>query len=184
MNISDLVPYVAPEVPGCNDVAIERAILDAARAFCAATWVWEHDTSAWIRAGKDTGAIRVPSTLSVLGIVSWESDTTSEPPVLYRGEYVRVLRDVTSDTKYSVVVAVQPTRAETELPDWLDDQYRDAITAHAKHALLMLPGKDWTQPGRAQLLYQIYRDAVNTVKRERNFNRLRGRMRVRIPGVN
>jgi hypothetical protein len=184
MNISDLVPYVAPEVPGCNDVAIERAILDAARAFCAATWVWEHDTSVWIRAGKDTGGIRIPSSMSALGIVSWESEHTNEPPMLYRDGFARVRRDVTSDTRYDVTVAVQPARTETEIPDWLDGLYRDAITAHAKHSLLMLPGKDWTNPGRAQLLYQIYRDAVNSAKRDRNTNRMRGVMRVRTPGVN
>ncbi|MEF2146652.1 MAG: hypothetical protein V3573_14495 [Desulfovibrionaceae bacterium] len=184
MNISDLVNYVAPEVPGCNVLAIEQSIMEAARSFCAATWVWEHDTSAWIRAGKDTGAIRVPTDMSVLGIVSWESEQTSEPPILYPGGYVRVRRDVTSDTKYTLTVAIQPDRSETEIPDWLDDQYREAIVAHAKHSLLMLPGKDWTNPGRAQPLYQIYRDAVNSTKRDRNTNRMRGVMRVRIPGVN
>lgn len=184
MNIPDLVNYVAPEVPGCNVLAIEQALMEAVRAFCAATWVWEHETSAWIRAGKDTGAIRVSAGMSILGIVSWESEHTSEPPMLYRNGYVRARRDVASDTKYSLTVAVQPARTETEIPDWLDEQSRDAVVAHAKHSLLMLPGKDWTNPARAGILYQIYRDAVNSTKRDRNTNRLRGAMRVRIPGVN
>lgn len=183
MNISDLVKYVAPEVPGCNTITIERAIIDAVRAFCSATWIWDHDTSAWIREGKDFGAIRMPTYMSACGIVSWKSDATNEVPALYRGESIRVSQAMTSDTRYTLTVAVQPQRNETEFPDWIDDLYRDAITAHARHALLLLPGKDWTNPPRAQTLYQLYTDAVNSVKRERNFNRMRGVMRVRVPGA-
>lgn len=183
MKISDLANYIAQEVPGCNIIVIERALLDAARAFCAASWVWEHDTSAWIRQGRDKGVLRLLPSMSACGLVSWESDATNVPPMLYRGEYLRVPDPVAQDTRYSVVVAVQPKRTEEEIPDWLDEEHREAITAHAAHALLMIPGKDWSNPGRAMTLYQIFSDAVNAVKRTRNTNRLRGVMRVRTPGA-
>lgn len=183
MKISDLADYVAPEVPGCNIIAIERAIIDAVRAFCAASWAWEYDTSAWIRAGRDTGVIRLLPSMSACALVSWASDATNVPPVLYQDGLLRVPADVVTDTRYTLVVAVQPKRTETEIPDWLDEKHREAITSHAAHALLMLPGKDWSNPGRAVTLYQIYLDSVNAVKRERNTNRLRGAMRVRVPGA-
>ena len=183
MNITDLVSHVAPEVPGCNVISIERALVEAVRAFCAATWVWSHETTAWIRAGKNTGALRVPASLSVCDLISWESETTSVAPVLYRGTDLQVENDVEEDTQYSVVLAVRPGQTATEYPDWFDDQYRPAITAHAAHALLMLPGKDWTNPNRAQLLYQTYIDAVNAAKRAYNHNRLRGNVRVKNTGV-
>lgn len=183
MNIADLVPYVAPEVPGCNVISIERALVDAARSFCADTWVWSHETSAWIRAGKNLGALRIPASLSVCALISWESTTTSVAPVLYRGTELQVEEDVTVDTQYFVKLAVQPVQTATEIPDWLDSQHRKAITSHAAHALLMLPGKDWSNPGRAQSLYQIYTDAVNAAKRAYNVGRLRGNMRIKTYGA-
>lgn len=183
MNITDLISYVAPEVPGCNAITIERAIHDAVRAFCSATWAWEHAATAWIRAGKDTGVIRLPASMGICGIVSWKSETTREHPALYRDNEIQVRQAPAADVRYDLTLAVMPSRKETDFPDWLDARYREAITAYARHLLLMLPGKDWTNPGRAQTLYQIYTDAVNDVKRERNNNRLRGVMRVRVPGA-
>jgi len=41
---SDMVDLVAPDVPGCPDVVIERAILNATRTFCQkSTWLRLHD---------------------------------------------------------------------------------------------------------------------------------------------
>lgn len=41
---SDMVDLVAPDVPGCPDVVIERAILNATRTFCQkTTWLRLHD---------------------------------------------------------------------------------------------------------------------------------------------
>ncbi|NCC84837.1 MAG: hypothetical protein EOM03_12035 [Clostridia bacterium] len=186
MKFSDLISYVMPEVPGCNVIAIERALLNGAREFCARTWAWEHSPTITIRAGKVFAAIgyKIPSKTSVLGIVKWESDDTSVAPALRNGNSELFVDDApTVDTAYTVTLALQPGRTADEYPDWMDNAYRDAVTAHAKHELMMMPEKTWSNPARAQVLYTIFTDAVNDAKRAKNTSRLRGRMMMRVPGV-
>lgn len=184
--LADLIPYVLPEVPGCNVVAIERAILDGAREFCRQAWVWEYPVTPTIKAGKVFAYIstRIPGGSSTCGLVSWESDDTAVAPALRNGNTeVFVDEAPEADTQYTLTLALCPSTSAEKIPDWIADAHRDAITAHAKHALMLVPEKTWTNPGRAQVLYSIFTDAVNEAKRTRNISRLRGRMRVRVPGA-
>lgn len=186
MKFADLLPYVMPEVPGANVIAVERAILNAAREFCRQTWVWTHQPTVTIRAGRTyaTLAPRIPAKSAVCGLDGWESEDTSIAPSLRNGDTELFVDDApAADTRYVLTLALFPSRTADEMPDWLAGAHRDAITAHAKHEIMLLPEKTWTNPGRAQVLYTIFSDAVNEAKRNRNISRLRGRMRMRVPGV-
>lgn len=186
MKFADLVPYVMPEVPGANVIAIEQALLNAAREFCRQTWVWTHQPTVTIRAGRTyaTLAPRIPAKSAVCGLDGWESEDTSIAPSLRNGDTELFVDDApAADTRYVLTLALFPSRTADEMPDWLAGAHRDAITAHAKHEIMLLPEKTWTNPGRAQVLYTIFSDAVNEAKRNRNISRLRGRMRMRVPGV-
>lgn len=186
MKFSDLISYVLPEVPGANVIAIERALLNAAREFCRQTWVWTHQPTVTIRAGRAFSALasRIPAKSAVCGLVEWESEDTSVAPALRNGDTELFVDDApTIDTRYVVTLALFPSRAADEMPDWLDAAHRDAIAAYAKHELMLIPEKVWSNPARAQMLYTIFVDAVNDEKRNRNVNRLRGRVRMRVPGV-
>ena len=186
MKFADLLPYVMPEVPGANIIAVERALLNGAREFCRQTWVWTHRPTVTIRAGRTYSALasRLPAKSAVCGLAGWESDDTSIAPALRNGDTELFVDDApAADTRYVLTLALFPSRSADEVPDWLDDAHRDAITAHAKHEIMMQPEKTWSNPGRAQVLYTIFADAVNEAKRKSNISRLRGRMRMRVPGV-
>ena len=185
MKLADLISYVLPEVPGANVIAIERALLGAAREFCSRTWIWTDKKTFTIRAGREFAALsaRLPAKSAACGLVAWESDDTSVAPALRRANtevFVDESPDV--DTAYTLTLALMPSDSADEIPDWMG-AFRVILGAYAKHELMMQPEKTWTNPARAQVLYQIFTDAVNDEKRNRNNSRLRGRMRVRVPGV-
>ena len=180
MMIDNVVNRVMNEVPNSNVVSVKAAIVEGFIEFCKETWVWELETVAWVREGRKTGVIRKPKASSVVGIVSWESQHTSTPPTLYRGEEVSVPTVTTSDIQYSLTVAVMPEDTVTEIPDWIYTSHGKAIIAYAKHTLLMMRDKSWTDPGRAQTLHAQFTDAVNDTKRAINNARMLGNNRIRL----
>lgn len=180
MMITNIVNRVMNEVPNSNTLSVQAEIVDGCIEFCRQTWIWQVETAAWVRKGRKTGVIRKAANISIIGLVSWESQHTSTPPTLYRGEEVSIPYVTESDIQYSLAVAVVPADIITDIPDWLYVNHGKAIIAYAKHSLLMMRDKSWTDPGRAQTLHAQFTDAVNATKREINNARMLGNNRVRI----
>ncbi len=65
-----------------------------------------------------------------------------------------------------VRAAYTPTESATTLPDFLGQDYRDAVTGGAKSILMAIPGKAWTNPELVMFHRAKFDAAISTAVAE------------------
>lgn len=78
-NLSEFTKYIAPDVPGCPSVLIERELLNAAQEFCQDTWILNADATATIT----TDDIDTTNNNSVDVNISGTDDGTAVFPITF-----------------------------------------------------------------------------------------------------
>lgn len=157
-DIEQHMPEIRPEVPGCPDQQIERAILMAARDFCADTWVFQAEVTAGgieIDWKDDPVLIYKPNGSNILGIARAMLD--DEPTDFTWNGTDRV--KVVGKGLLTVIAALQPNMRSDRLPDVLM-RYEEPITAGAKYRLMRMPGVEWSSPDIASHYSQVYGQGV------------------------
>lgn len=160
-DIEQHMPEVRPEVPGCPDQQIERAILMAARDFCGDTWVWREDVAggAEITSETESHAIYQPHDADILGIVSV---SVNGQPQRYSWDQERTIT-VRGSGVFHAIAALQPDITADQLPDVLR-RYEEAITAGAKYRLMRIPGVEWSSPDLAIHYKREYGNGVGRAR--------------------
>jgi hypothetical protein len=207
MLYSALLNEVLPEVPGCPDITVQRAIRDSFVEFCDSTLCYTVDQDPQpIYAGLDVVDLEIPTGTRLvqllraqIGAVPLERISRDELYALHKNWKTDRGRPVaiTSETDTSVRLlptadepiseslylrfAVTPTRASTSIPDEIGERFYREIVAGAKSMLMLMPGKDWSnqQMGVAQraLFERGIREAKLTYSQDRVASRKQVRLR-------
>jgi hypothetical protein len=76
-------------------------------------------------------------------------------------------------TNVTLTVALKPTRDSTKGPDFLFEDYYEAICAGAKGRLMLTKGKSWTDPQAAALQLAFFNEKITeaNVRRSKAFGR-------------
>jgi hypothetical protein len=172
MKTADLLPYLLAETPAVPDVTAKQALTLAAIEFCRETLLWdelqdpitvidkvhtydlEAPTDAGIVAVKQVWAADrelVPVVLAKLVQVmpNWQTAQGSDP-VYYNTaadwSTVRIFPTPMNANRQKLVLRViyQPTVTSTTLPDFLVNNYLEALLSGAKARLMAMPQKAWT----------------------------------------
>lgn len=185
MNVADLRPLVAIEVPGCLTSSIDLAILQAAREFCRRSGVWR----AWLADialqaavseytptppadgeivdylfanidGEDTDIF--PEHEMDEFIVGWRTKTGSAvEAVIGRQASVLVYPIPTaSGEALSLRASIMPTRNATTLPDNLS-RWDEGLASGALARLKAMPGKGWTDREAVATHKDLFEVAIN-----------------------
>jgi len=77
---------------------------------------------------------------------------------------IRLYDRSTSDSNLFVRLAVKPTRAATEVDDLLMEDWVDTISEGVKSKILIMPGKEWTDPKGAAASYMEYRRGISRAR--------------------
>lgn len=190
-----IVNRVRPSVSGCPTVLIDHAVNDAQRAFCRRTDLWRGElVPLSTKAGRDTVYL-IPAEQGVIVRVlelyvdgrelatEIRPESASGPPRGYRrkdGDAVTLWP--TPDDAYAITgrVSLQPAVGDAA-PEWLLDDWFEAIQAGALYRLMSMPGRSWSQPQTAEYwrrqASQHANTAINDRIRGRTGQPLRAQMR-------
>lgn len=187
MKISDLVRFVAIDVPGCPGPVIELAILETAIDFCRKTYAWDEiqdpvpvingisqydvDTPTdgevvAIRAVWGFNRQLLPKTMAEIQrlLPNWQ-DGRSNQPVYYNAAstspaFIRLFPiPENADGMLTFRVAYAPKITSTTLDDDLVARYRDGLVSGAKARLMLNVGRAWTNPALAGVHVRAYENA-------------------------
>lgn len=188
MKYSTLVPEVLPEVVGCPDVTIERALRDAAVELCTRGYAWVVEQGAdTIAVDDDEFLLELPSRTRLVGVLSIKAGATEliaatredldATPVDWRssagnwgytwssGGAVRLV-GVPDEARTSVWArfAVAPTLESTEIPDELGNRWYQALVAGAKSRLMLMQGTPWWNPELAAIHLSTFMRGVREAR--------------------
>ena len=193
MNISEFTKRVLPDVPGCPFVMAQEATLDSISQFCAQTWILIRGMGADVSV-VDAG-LNNQSSISMSAIVETGFRPVGIKRFVlnkidYPLERVRVVNHVDSltqetDFKYYyfednqtmvvfpmtigsvyMEVAVAPLPSATDIDDHLYNYWLDHIVSGAKMRLFRMPGKTWSDPAAANLMFQEYSRGIVSARRQ------------------
>jgi len=207
MLYSTLVPEILPEVIGCPDTTIERAVRDAAIEFCDTALVYTVDqdpvavTKGLTEVDLDipTGARLVQVLRVMLGSYeltrmsredlfssgrAWQTDTGRPQAVTFATEAsIRLvpIADQSLTEKLYIRFAVTPTRAATSVPDSIAERYYLEIVFGAKATLLLIPGQTWSNPQLAMAHRSAFERGMREARLTSSQDGVANNRRFRIP---
>jgi hypothetical protein len=196
MLYSALVTEILPEVLGCPDFTIERAVRDAAVEFCETTLAYTVDQDPTpvipnvaevdLDIPRDTRLVQVLR--AQIGRVplerisrddlfnsgrDWKNDKGRPQAITFETE--RSVRLVpTPDQRLAEPLflrfAVAPTMASSSIPDAIGERYFRDLVYGAKAKLLMMAEQPWANPPLANLCRSLFergmREATLTVSQD------------------
>lgn len=163
--------YVAPDVYECPEITMEIAIRDAAAEFCRRTFVWqevldpivtvknisdydletatgtlvEHVIEA-VCDGKELTAVKLRD-------LPTNRDTFVGKPAAYTllfGDQVKIYPAPDAKGSLRLIVALSPSSSSTGIDQTVFERYKEIIASGAKHRLMNVPSKSWSNPALAQ----------------------------------
>lgn len=168
---SAFFPYVAPDVYECPEITMEIAIRDAAMEFCRRTFVWQDilDPLTTVK-GIHTYDLEVPTGTIVENVIDAICDGRRLTPVKLRdlptnrdtfrgkptgyslvfGDQVRLYPIPDDKGTLGLTVALTPSSSATGIDSTIFERYKEIIAHGAKHRLMNVPSKSWSNPALAQ----------------------------------
>ena len=208
MKISDILPYVVNDLPGCPAIIATQGVLLAARELCQRTLCWDEFQDPVALVNKVSSYdLEAPSGASAYTIrdvfcgnaklraismnelqdllPNWRT-ATGNMPVFYTRATDRAQvtvyptpDQVISGTKLVFRVTYVPILSATTVPDFLGTDYLDAITAGAKARLMLSPGATYANPSLAPVHRAVFEDAITQAIAETLHERAQGTVTVR-----
>jgi len=197
-NLSDFTKEVAPDVIGCPDLIMERAVLATCRDFCRKTWVLSNainlpvaaddidtdsnnavqldltsalETSTKAIAFKSFLINKFPVQLDFLSAVNDSTLLKREAAVKYftfLDDTTAIVFPITKACTVDLEVVYMPIVGATAVPDLLYDLYLDDISYGVKSRLFRQPGKSWTNLNLVPYNDREYRRSIISTKRRIN----------------
>jgi hypothetical protein len=192
------LPNIQIEVMNCPRAVIVQAIRDTAIEFCEQTKAWQEIQDKYpvggglmlnefvtdpgvkvyqVRAAEMENDIRLPIRTPEWcdeAYPGWRKGTvTGLPGVLTQldPEHFILLPTPIEVSYCTLSVVLKPTRDSTKGPDFLFEDYYEAICAGAKGRLMLMKGKDWTDPQAAAVQVAFYNSklAEANIRRSKAF---------------
>ena len=160
------VNTVRRDVPGCPNPLIKEEVLSAAIEFCQRSWKYTQDITVSVAAGDETVTVTLPAGTGIVGINHTEVDDIKDYQVDYDGVVITLRDKATGAYSMTVNVALKPLPTVTALPDFLFNDYYQAIAAGAKAKLMIMPGKEGTNPEYANLHSEVFQTGVRGAMRK------------------
>lgn len=186
------LPSVQPEVAACPPPIAIQAIRDTAIDFCAESKIWQEVQPAYFLtpglvsypleadagtrvyqiveaqvAGRELGVL-TPETCDRL-FHGWRLGLAGTPEAVtqMQPEEFCVLPQPTVTTQLILTVILGPTRDSTQGPDFLFNDYYDALCSGAKARLLLMRGTIWADPQQGLAYAAVAANAITRARERR-----------------
>jgi len=186
---SDFSPYVRPEVQGCPDFVLERAVRDSAIEFCRRTDIYTPEPEfITIISGLNEYAVSLPTGTELNHILDVFNDKVALEPVSYNQLLLKLGDENTTGTpkyyaqrdnadfyiapipadadSFRVLYSVKPTSSSTSIPDTIGKENRELISHGALYRLQMMSGQPWSNPSAAGSNKQLFEREVGRAIRQ------------------
>ena len=192
MKFTDFAPFIRPEVQGCPDFLLERAVRDAATDFCRRTDVYLAEPEyIQISAGVNEYTVTIPSGTELNHIVDIYNDNIALNPVSFT-ELLKRLGDENTkgnpkfyaqrDNKdfylapipaekdtLRVLYSLKPTSSSTSIPDTIGKEYREIISHGALFRLQMMAGQPFSNPNFGAINRDLFEKEVGRTIRQSKY---------------
>ena len=205
MQLADFYQYVSPDLPGCPDETLRRAIVQSVQTMCRKAHIWrELQDPIQLVNGVREYEPDVPSgarivnieevfcgartleavTLSALSwkLPDWQAAESSEP-VFYMGANDWGVINVYPLPRnplgeITLRAEFEPLMTATVLPDFLLQRYQEAIEMGAKARCMITPKTTWADPVMSEYWRVRFDDAVGEATIKMLHERNSGSIRV------
>lgn len=172
MKWTDLFSRVMPHVPGCPEPMAEDAIRDAAIKFCRDSHLWrEQIMDLYLVQGVRRYDLDLPEQTEVTALIAaWQrkpgsNHKTAVYPDINVFRMVRFPEALDPDKgPVEMHVVLQPTRDADGMLDAIGLDYDQALIHCALERLVVIPGKDWTNPNMANYHRQKYLESLTEAR--------------------
>lgn len=180
-------PDVLPEVLGCPEPTVERALLRASQDWCTRTRCWRADLDAiTLRDGTADYDLAYPTQAEGVQIIGAtiggfdiglevvDGTTTADRRAGSRGSkrvltndmrIVTVMPTPAATGSLVITAVLKPSDTATGVPNELADRFKDQIATGALVRLLKLNKTEWTNPGLAGDKSKGYEKEVARVRK-------------------
>lgn len=189
MKFADFAPYVRPEVQGCPDFLMERAVRDSVIDFCRRTDLYVAEPEfIQVAAGVNEYEVTIPNGTELNHIVDIYNDHVALKPVAYT-ELVRRLGNETSvgrpafyaqrdnkdfylapmpanSVRLRVLYSLKPSSSSTSIPDTIGKEYREVIAHGALYRLQLMSGQPFSNPQMGMVNRDLYEKEVGRTTRQ------------------
>lgn len=169
--LSEFVKEILPQVSGCPNSLVIRAIRKAADRFCSSSQVWREDIAAIdITINVDEYTISAPANTRIVGILSlmydeqeiskkteewldandagWRVPSVGTPyyMVNYAPDKIKLNRLPSETIVGGIIprVILKPDRVTTVIDDLIYNDWFEAIEHGALQRLMAMPNRDWS----------------------------------------
>ena len=199
-DLYELAPHVLPWVPTCPEPLMIQYLRQAVIEFCRRTRSWRsEEVYRLISADQDINLVTCcDSVIHEIERVRYREDDQSawqhplQPaafeevddwqgseatPVMFTQRIPNTLRVCPFTTgEIKVTMYLKPDQMAQTIPDYIVEQYPDVIAAGALAKLMLLPGRDFTEPNQSMMYQAMFDEAC-----DRHFrDNLRGQQRARV----
>lgn len=192
MKFLDFAPFIRPEVQGCPDFLLERAVRDAATDFCRRTDVYLAEPEyIQISAGVNEYSVTIPTGTELNHIVDIYNNNIALSPVSFT-ELLKRLgdEDTRGNPKYyaqrdntdfylapipadkdtlRVLYSLKPTSSSTSIPDTIGKEYREIISHGALFRLQMMAGQPFSNPNFGAINRDLFEKEVGRTIRQSKY---------------
>lgn len=177
MQLADFYPYVSPDLPGCPDETLRRAIVQSVQVLCKKAHIWRElqDPIRLIEGVREyepevpAGARIVnieevfcgssPLEAVTLGALKWKmpdwQTAEGSEPVYYMGandwgviNVYPLPKDPTAEL--TLRAEFEPLMGATVLPDFILQRYQEAIEMGVKARCMIMPKVTWSDPATGE----------------------------------
>lgn len=165
-----LLDNIAMHCSGALTSAVQAELFETARDFCQATNIYQQTMALTIATNTYDYPLTVPTSAAIKRIIGIRNKTNlSEPPYpVFQWPYglvlpntLRLERNVNNTYNIEVLYSlypVDPTDAQNEpvIPEFIVDNYFDALFSGALWRLYAQASKPYSNPGLAATRYRMY----------------------------
>jgi hypothetical protein len=175
----DFLPLAKPHIPGCPDITVKTYLAIVAADFFTQTHLWrddidpiftapgvvEYDLSADVLV-EDVVSVVVDETeimhTDVRLIPNNRRYETGRPTHywIHSDNSIRLFPIPDERIRLRLTGVLKPSRTATGVEDWIYETWADALVSGTIARLAMIPGKEWTDPGLAEVNNRQYQKAI------------------------
>lgn len=184
------LPDILPHVSGCPNIIAQHALRNAVIRFCEESLIWRESLPAMaVVNGQSEYPLSTPEGTRIVRVLAvtydgaplaavsgdaldsespdWRTNGTDRGYIAEDPELLRLTFAPGTDIAAGLVVrvALKPTRAATEYPDTLYEEWAPAIAAGALAALMLQVNTAWTNPAAAAVYAGAFQDGVTRATR-------------------
>lgn len=146
---------ILPQVPGCPGALVKNEVRRSAIEFCDDSWIWQDRSEYTVPADHDEITLAIPAGSAIAG-VQMAVDKAGFNEYTRSGTTITLDHAGTDSTVFKVTVFLKPARDADSLPDFLYEDWFEAIESRAKYELMNMPGKKWFSPNLAVINQRKY----------------------------